>query len=148
MGKIINLKSIEKLWFQNRKPLYVKIEDRIKLGYKEYGMFNHGEVMFWTKKNNYDFLINYSDSDPWDVVIPGYDFRLPANKIYAITKLIGIVQLNDGNSKLIVGINKEGFNEDLAHKQIADYFSEYKYQYNKSSHLLEPRCELLFYDTQ
>ena len=60
-----------------------------------FGALNYGEIPGY---------FNQADKDPWDVVVPGYTYKLPTGTKYKITGLRGVYMLPNGNHKLLVDI--------------------------------------------
>lgn len=100
----------------------IKMEDRLALGYKMYGLANHAEFLDY---------INPHDGDLWDIIIPGYYYKIPI-KEFLIDTILGYIWMEDGNYKIIVDLKLDGFSLDRF-KQDIDYFlKDYKI---KNSHL-------------
>ena len=87
------------------------------------------KYMFGT--NNYGEIcdtINSADGDPWDVIIPGYQ-KLDINIQLKIKKLEGLIEMPNGNHKLIIDIFTEI--PRLPPKQIKNEIYSYRRLYNK-----------------
>ena len=61
---------------------------------------------------------NPADGDPWDVFAPGYHKKIPRNRMYRIKKIIGVYYLENGNHKIAVRVNHEGFDPKWVQKDI------------------------------
>lgn len=114
------MKTLEERAFFNllisKKPLNLTIEDRVKLGYKTYGIDNHAEFI------NY---MNPHDKCLWDAIIPGYNHIMKGDKKYITKKIIGMLLLSDGNHKIAVRVHKPGYNKNQAQKDINTYVNSY-----------------------
>ena len=55
----------------DNKALEIKIEDRVKLGFMTYGIINQAELLTY---------INPADNELWDIIIPGYDYKIIKNE--------------------------------------------------------------------
>jgi inorganic pyrophosphatase len=98
------------------RPLFVKLEDR-PLKYM-FGTRNYGEIIG---------TINKADGDPWDVIVPGYTQKLPRNAELLITRIQGIIYLQNGNHKLIVDVRTNiKKNNKLQLKEIINYRNRYE----------------------
>tara|TARA_B100000683_G_scaffold270059_1_gene308300 strand:+ start:127 stop:624 length:498 start_codon:yes stop_codon:yes gene_type:complete len=95
-----------------------------------YGLKNYGDIPAW---------INPADGDPYDVLVPGYDRRLPFNKPMVATSIIGVLWLENCNHKLAVRTDAPGFDGNLALKQISDYAHNYQKR-------VKVKGEWVFYD--
>ena len=101
----------------NKKGVLIEIEDRGN--WKDYGIFNHAEII------NY---INKADNDPWDVVIPGYSRRIKHGNKYTTKDIIGILYLSNGNHKIFIRINENkygGFNSLKMNRDIKKFCKNY-----------------------
>jgi len=126
--RFISLYKIEKL-YANHIPLFIKIENRKSKESKEYGMINHAELLEYNYKNKkLEFLINKSDSKPWDIILPGHENKLPYNNIYKLDQILGIIHLCNNNHKLICSINHK--NELInIRDDINKYYVNYSIEY-------------------
>lgn len=97
--------------------LYCKLEYR-PIKYM-FGTNNYGEILH---------TINPADGDPWDIIVPGYE-KLEIDKEYIIKKLEGVIEMPNGNHKLIVDIftNNIRFNN----KHILNEIYTYRRLYNR-----------------
>jgi len=97
--------------------LYCKLEER-PTRYM-FGTNNYGEIIN---------TINPSDGDPWDIIVPGYE-KLEINKEYKIKKLEGVIEMPNGNHKLIVDIFID--NIRFSKKHIINEIYTYRRLYNR-----------------
>lgn len=109
----IGLKELLKK-FENGK-MRIEMEDRYGMGYRIYSIINHGEVKGY---------INDADGDLWDVVIPGYKDKLK-KKEYDTNDIIGIFILDNGNSKIFMRVNEEGYDKRRCNDDIKKFIKEY-----------------------
>ena len=88
---------------------------------------NRSESHLYGVKNYGDCpgLWNKSDGDPWDVVVPGYEKRLPFKTPFKVTGVIGALFMKNGNHKTFVKIAEEGFDGDRCSKDIQMYVEKY-----------------------
>jgi len=100
----------------NRKKLELKIEHRVKKGINTYGVINQAEF----KK-----YINPADNDLWDIVIPGYNYKI-RKKNFLTNDIIGIFYLDSGNHKFFMRIDHPGFSKKKSTKDIKIYIKNYK----------------------
>ena len=100
----------------------IQIEDRVGLGYKTYGIKNHGEFK--------DYM-NPHDNCLWDAIIPGYNDVLDKNKIYKTRQILGMLWLSDGNHKIAIKIGRNGYDKKKAQKDINTYVTNYLKNYFK-----------------
>jgi len=69
---------------------------------------------------------NAGDGDPWDVVAPGLGRRLPFGKPYTISKVLGMLVLENGNTKLAVRLRSvKGFDAAEARAEMRRYARGY-----------------------
>tara|TARA_A100001015_G_C15032750_1_gene734260 strand:- start:2526 stop:2900 length:375 start_codon:yes stop_codon:yes gene_type:complete len=108
--KIVSLGYI----LENYKKYDVILEHRQKK--YMFGAKNYGEIIG---------LKNFADGDRWDIFIPGYDFKLEIGKEIKIFKIIGFLYLTNGNHKIAVRINTEGFNQQACDLEISNYTRTY-----------------------
>ena len=94
----IGLKELLKK-FENGK-MKIVMEDRYGMGYRIYSIINHQVEV----KN----CINEADGDLWDVVILGYKDKLK-KKEYDTNDILGVFVLNNGNSKIFMRVDEEGY---------------------------------------
>jgi len=105
-------------WIRKRKRgLVVIIEDREGLGYQEYGVQNHAELI------NY---MNPHDNCPWDAIIPGYDYKIPVNTRHLTRGLFGYINVPGGNHKIILDLKYEGF----SYERLLNDIAKFVYYYN------------------
>ena len=81
------------------------------------------------------FVLNYinpADHDCWDGLIFGYpDFNYDFGHVFKKPKLCGIILLENGNHKLLFKIpHKRGFDKALYRKQVSEFMTNYKNQWN------------------
>ena len=109
-------------------------ENTVSLGYvleyyKKYNAileYRPERYMFGTK--DYGEIIglrNPADGDRWDIFIPGYNCKLEIGKEIKIIKIIGFLYLNNGNHKIAIRINKNGFNKQACESEISEYTQTY-----------------------
>lgn len=110
--------SLRKLLFMLRDPLHIAMEDREKLGYRTYGIKNQAE---------FPTLLNRSDNDPWDVILPGYKKRI-RKKHFCAHVVIGILYVSNGNHKLFMRIPYPGYSSKQAKIDMNVYKAEYSRQ--------------------
>lgn len=94
---------------------------------REIVLENRSETHLHGVKNYGDCpqLWNRADGDPWDIVLPGYDKRLPFKTEFKVTDVIGTLFLKNGNHKTFVRIDYKGFDEDRCIKDINSYVEKY-----------------------
>ena len=97
--------------------MYCKLESRPQK--YMFGTNNYGEILN---------TINPADGDAWDVIVPGYE-KLEINKVFTIKKLEGVIELQNGNHKLIIDVFTD--NIRLHKKQIKDEIYTYRRLYNR-----------------
>ena len=102
---------------KNKQSLTIEIEDRKKLGYNTHGMNNHGEFL------NY---MNPHDNCLWDAIIPGYKKSLKAGTKYKTDSIIGIYYLENGNHKIAIKINENGYDKNKSRRDLQRYIKNYK----------------------
>jgi hypothetical protein len=113
--KILNDKNFFRLL--HKQNFIVEIEDRVKLGYNTYGMNNHAEFIKY---------LNPHDNCLWDAIIPGYRKKLKGGGRYNTTDIIGVYYLANGNHKIAVKIDKDGYDSNKSKKDIVRYIKSYK----------------------
>tara|TARA_B100002019_G_C21167853_1_gene546817 strand:- start:308 stop:697 length:390 start_codon:yes stop_codon:yes gene_type:complete len=108
----------------NKRKLKLVMEDRKKFNGFEYGIQNHAEIINF---------INNADNDPWDVVIPGYKKKIDVNKIFKSNYIIGVLFLENNNSKIFMKVDHPGYNKTKAitdiKKFITNYYKKWKLKY-------------------
>ena len=114
----ITLTNLMKLF--SKGPLHIKMEHRIKLGYYTYGIINQGELPKY---------INTSDQDKWDVIIPGYSYKIRKENFHS-NDIIGIYLLKNGNHKIFMRISHPGFDSNRSKKDIQTYLENYYNTHN------------------
>ena len=107
---------------KKKKGYRVLIEDRIKLKYREYGIQNHDEFINF---------INPSDGDLWDIIIPGYNYKIKQQE-YIIKNIFGYIWMEDGNYKIIADLGLPNFSHERLNNDLNIYLKNYK---NHNSHL-------------
>ena len=100
----------------NNSQLFCKLEER-PTKYM-FGTNNYGEIL-----NTF----NPADGDAWDVIVPGYP-KLEVNTKIKIKKLEGIIEMPNGNHKLIIDIFTDS--QRLNKKKIYDEIYTYRRLYN------------------
>ena len=119
MNKLIKVEYIELeklLEILSQKKLDIVMEDRVKLGFKTYGIVNQAEF------SNY---LNMADGDLWDIVIPGYDFKI-RKKYFSSNDIIGVCLVQNDNHKIFMRIDHPGFCKKRAQKDIEKYLINYR----------------------
>ena len=111
----MELKKIKQLILTSE--LFCKLESRPSK--YMFGTKNYGEILN---------TINHADGDAWDIIVPGYE-TLEINKQFKIKKLEGIIEMPNGNHKLIVDIFTD--NIRFKKKQILDEIFTYRRLYNR-----------------
>jgi len=95
-----------------RNEIYVNID-------KTRGNFinNYGQIPHY---------INKSDSDPWNVIVPGYR-PLNKHKKYRIKELLGVYTVPTGNHKLIIDVHARA-NRDIStiHRDVTRFQKKYE----------------------
>ena len=122
MSYIMNRDEFIKLLTTTKQTYRIKMEDRQALGYKMYGLANHAEFLDY---------INPHDGDLWDIIIPGYDYKIPI-KEFKVDSILGYIWMEDGNYKIIVDLKLNGFSLDRFKYDINFFLKDYKI---KNSHL-------------
>ena len=87
------------------------------------------KYMFGT--NNYGEILdtqNSADGDAWDIIVPGYE-KLEINKKFKIKKLEGLIEMPNGNHKLIVDIFTDNLRFNKKH--IMNEIYTYRRLYNR-----------------
>ena len=80
-----------------------------------FGCFNYGDLPGYK---------NDADGDPWDIFAPGYETTLPIGT-YSCTGVLGVLLLENGNHKIAVTINSNGYEEKRAKVEIRRYCNTY-----------------------
>ena len=111
------------------KPVTIHLERR-KAKYR-FGILNYGEILCFQNNLKYNSCINVSDGDPWDVIVPGYTVSLPKYTPFKITKIIGVIEMLNGNHKLIVDINIPSIWEKYKTNDIKDEIYNYSKKYTE-----------------
>lgn len=102
--------------------LNIKMEhERYKLGWRMYSILNHAEVSGYT---------NPSDGDLWDIVIPGYNHQIKQT-YFKSNHIIGIFKLSDGNSKIFMRIDYDGYDPKRSKEDFEKFTKEYLFWNNK-----------------
>ena len=108
----------------NKRKLKLVMEDRTKFNGFEYGIQNHAEIINF---------INHADNDPWDVVIPGYKKKIDVNKFFKSNYIIGVLFLENNNSKIFMKVDHPGYSKTKAitdiKKFITNYYKKWKLKY-------------------
>ncbi len=108
----------------NKRKLKLAMEDRNKFNGFEYGIKNHAEIINF---------INNADNDPWDVVIPGYKKKIDVNKFFKSNYIIGVLFLENNNSKIFMKVDYPGYSKTRARtdikKFIINYYKKWKLKY-------------------
>ena len=118
----LNKHSFIKLLTETKQTYRIKMEDREKLGYNMYGLANHAEFLDY---------VNPHDGDWWDIIIPGYDYKIK-KKEFLVDSILGYIWMEDGNYKIIVDLKLDKFNLDRFKNDIQLFLKNYKI---KNSHL-------------
>ena len=100
-----------------RRGLAVIIEDREALGYNNYSVLNHAELI-----NFY----NPHDKCLWDAIIPGYDYKLEPGSRHLSQDIFGYINVPGGNHKIIINIKYDGFSYEKFLDDIANFMYYYK----------------------
>lgn len=61
---------------------------------------------------------NPADKMPWDIFAPGYNCKIPENRLFKIKDFLGVYFLENGNHKIAVRVNYPGFTRDRLEKDI------------------------------
>ena len=96
-----------------------------------FGINNYGEIPRY---------YNPADKDPWDIILTGYDQKLPTGIPFRVSKLVGVYMLPNGNHKLIVDIERNAWPQTL---DIKNELEIYKKNYESYTKL---RGSLIFFD--
>lgn len=102
---------------KKRSGYKIQMEDREKLGYRTYGVLNHAEFLGY---------MNPHDDCLWDIIIPGYSYKI-SKKIHYINDIIGYIWVDNGNHKIIVDLDLSGFDG----KQFIDEITYFRRDYGK-----------------
>ena len=98
-----------------KNPTEIYLDNMNKLKSKNYGIINHGSLSSY---------INKSDNEPWDIIIPGYTNKIDSNYVYS-KDIIGILWLSDGNHKIFINIDYDGFDYKKCINDSKKYMNEY-----------------------
>jgi hypothetical protein len=108
----------------NKRKLKLIMEDRKKINAFDYGIENHAEIINF---------INNADNDPWDVVIPGYKKKIDVHKVFKSNYIIGVLFLENNNSKIFMKVNHPRYSKTKARndikKFIRNYYKQWKLKY-------------------
>lgn len=99
---------------QSPNKYRIRFEKRPKK-YK-FGIMNYGEI---------PGTINPADGDPWDIIAPGYDRLLSLQRQFKIKKILGVLQLSNGNDKIAVQLYVPGYDRERAYAEIERYSTKY-----------------------
>ena len=116
----LNKHAFIKLLTTTNQTYRIKMEDREKLGYNMYGLANHAEFLDY---------VNPHDGDLWDIIIPGYDYKIPI-KEFLVDSILGYIWMEDGNYKIIVDLKLDGFSLDRFKQDINYFLKDYKIKNN------------------
>ena len=108
------------------QKLNILIEDRKKLKWREYGIYNHGELLN---------MRNKADGDLWDVVIPAYNYRIKPNTIHNIENIYGILWIRNGNHKIFCSLKNLKNDPTKINSDIEKYINIY------SKHLIKKNID-------
>jgi hypothetical protein len=98
-----------------KKPTEIYLENKNKLKYKNYGIINYGSL-----SDN----INEDDNEQLNIIIPGYANKIVSNHVYS-KDVIGILWLSDGNHKIFINIDHDGFDCQKSTNDTNKYINEY-----------------------
>lgn len=121
MSQTLNSNQFIKMIISKKKGYNVIIENRIKLGYRTYGICNHAEFV------NY---MNPHDNCLWDAIIPGYTYQISDKKSYIVKNIFGYIFVPNGNHKIIIDLGLRGFNKRKFISDINTFLDEYSYLNN------------------
>jgi hypothetical protein len=93
-----------------KNPTEIYLENMNKLKY--YGIINHGS------------LSDNIDNKKFDIIIPGYTNKIDSNYVYS-KDIIGILWLSDGNHKIFINIDYDGFDYKKCINDSKKYMNEY-----------------------
>ena len=113
---MVDIKLKKLLNILKKNPLEIKIEHRVKLGYKTYGIINHAELSGY---------INPADNVFWDVILPGYDYKIRKSK-FKTNDIIGICYVENGNDKIFMKIDHPGYTKLRGKKDIKKFLKNYR----------------------
>lgn len=122
MPYTINKNDFINLLTSTKQSYRIEMEDRIALGFNTYDVINHAEFL--------DYM-NPHDGYLWDIIIPGYDYKIE-QKHFSVDTILGYIWMEDGNYKIIVDLKLEGFSLDKFKYDIDVFLKNYKI---KNSHL-------------
>ena len=125
--KTLNSSEFLNMITKKKKGYKLVIENRIKLGYKTYGIINHAEFI--------DYM-NPHDNCLWDAIIPGYDYLISDKKTYIVKDILGYVYIPNGNHKIIVDLGLDNFNSQKFMDDLNTYLNKYTYLNNISTKLI------------
>ena len=100
----------------NKRKLKLIMEDRKKINAFDYGIENHAEIINF---------INNADNDPWDVVIPGYKKKIDVHKVFKSNYIIGVLFLENNNSKIFMKVNHPRYSKTKARNDIKKFIRNY-----------------------
>lgn len=92
-----------------KNPTKIYLKNMNKLKYKHYGVINHGTLL-----NNNEF----------DIIIPGYTNKINSTYVYS-KDIIGILWVSDGNHKIFINIEHDGFNYNKCNDDSKKFINEY-----------------------
>ena len=100
---------------KSNKKFKIIMEDREKLGYRNYGVLNHAEFVEY---------MNPHDNCLWDIIIPGYSYKITP-KIHYIDNIVGYIWVANGNHKIIVKLDYPQFSQLQFAEEIIQFILTY-----------------------
>ena len=91
-----------------KNPTKISLKNMNKLKYKHYGIINHGSL----------------SNNKFDIIIPGYTKKIDSKYVYS-KGIIGILWLSDGNHKIFINIEHNGFDYNKCNDDSKKYINEY-----------------------
>ena len=70
--------------------------------------------------------MNPHDNCLWDAIIPGYKKSLKGGTKYKTDSIIGIYYLENGNHKIAIKINENGYDKNKSRRDLQRYIKNYK----------------------
>jgi hypothetical protein len=83
-------------------PTYIRLETQSNI--LMFGTNNYGTVVGYRHDSQLRSCINNVNGDPWSVIVAGYTNVVPRYTILRISRTYGVIELNDGNHKIIVDV--------------------------------------------
>lgn len=132
MRNFVKFPEMYKVLTERPHSILIRLEKRPEK--YMFGIKNYGEILRH---------FNPADKDMWDIIVAGYEDKLPTGIPFKVSKLIGMYMLPNGNHKFVVDIERNSWTKRNDQLDIKKEMETYKKKYENFTKL---RGSLIFFN--